>query len=932
MLLSVVLSVVFFFFILEGVSTVIARPRSVCELFFYLDVVATLSLIAVRRLTPAPPLLRCGEVLTARAVAQDIVWIQEAIAGDASEELTLTRSARLARVGARAARLARMARVLRVLKVVKVTLLAKTSGKRHNIVVDDDEESTSSLPTSIMEQVSDSVTRHVVQIVLVSVIGAAALQYYEENQAASAAFAVMTEASATSRLGQTQIVADTLPNMYYLEISKFDDALIDKTGEQRYQDLRASETVTYKTGPDDDCVECIAMVDTSVDKVKQATLNMSLIVLIILVLLVATMSLSRETAQIVLEPTLKVMRMSRTSRALMSVFRAVGDSDGKSGLDDTISTVLDAALKMLSAEVVSMYFVDGDGNLKLHQCARDGAAEGTDVKGRLYGDVLSIGDAQTGTVIGSVITDAKQKFNSEDNTNGRTSSYANLLWVPEMDGVVDMTAHASIKRSMSLRRTMSKLAKGSSSAALQTALIDDEWTGRWQADPSINSIKLKKAGSSRYVALVGDGPVRNQLCMAVVAEVGGRHRVVGMVQALNRRIAKRHVRYEGDVQLTDLAFNREDVSSLEVFCMQIADLVQMKLKEVQYEDALNRTDGIGSMLRALELEADGMNASPRLSAAETEAAGPKNHTFKTAAEAVKFATRTSLAGVNAADKLLPIDQLRRWGHGCLDHSRTELTHYTVQMFDDLGLLSEFQVQDASLFEFADRVFSSYNQVPYHNAYHAFNVMQGCYVFCSTMNKGKSLLKTEQFALMVSALGHDSGHDGVNNAFHVGYESEIATLYNDLSPLENMHARRTLGILKEEDIMARIAPAERKAVKAMMVSLIIATDMKFHKDKELKLAEVSYDNVHPSVYLYSMLNIVSVLCTHQKHEFKVEEDAETRGDAQALMECVLHGIDIGHPTYSWEEECRWARLVATEFQAQVRLRSSPLVLGVRVHPR
>ena len=106
LLLSVVLSVVFFFFILEGLATVIARPRTVCELFFYLDVVATLSLIAVRMLTPAPPSLRCGEALTARAAAQDILWIQEAIAGDASEELTLTRSARLARVGARVARLA----------------------------------------------------------------------------------------------------------------------------------------------------------------------------------------------------------------------------------------------------------------------------------------------------------------------------------------------------------------------------------------------------------------------------------------------------------------------------------------------------------------------------------------------------------------------------------------------------------------------------------------------------------------------------------------------------------------------------------------------------------------------------------------------------------------------------------------------------------
>ena len=56
LLLSVILSIVFFFFILESIATVIARPRSVCELFFYLDVVATLSLIAVRTLACTAPL------------------------------------------------------------------------------------------------------------------------------------------------------------------------------------------------------------------------------------------------------------------------------------------------------------------------------------------------------------------------------------------------------------------------------------------------------------------------------------------------------------------------------------------------------------------------------------------------------------------------------------------------------------------------------------------------------------------------------------------------------------------------------------------------------------------------------------------------------------------------------------------------------------
>eukprot|EP01047_Picozoa_sp_COSAG01_P050869 COSAG01_NODE_5185_length_4425_cov_19.123121_3_plen_165_part_00 len=40
------------------------------------------------------------------------------------------------------------------------------------------------------------------------------------------------------------------------------------------------------------------------------------------------------------------------------------------------------------------------------------------------------------------------------------------------------------------------------------------------------------------------------------------------------------------------------------------------------------------------------------------------------------------------------------------------------------------------------------------------------------------------------------------------------------------------------------------------------------------------------------------------------------EAQMLLEFSLHAVDIGHPAYAWEEECRWARLVASEFQAQV----------------
>jgi hypothetical protein len=54
------------------------------------------------------------------------------------------------------------------------------------------------------------------------------------------------------------------------------------------------------------------------------------------------------------------------------------------------------------------------------------------------------------------------------------------------------------------------------------------------------------------------------------------------------------------------------------------------------------------------------------------------------------------------------------------------------------------------------------------------------------------------------------------------------------------------------------------------------------------------------------------------EFQSKEkiDMGSQLDRDLLMEVIVHTVDLGHSTYSWPQECRWARLVATEFQAQV----------------
>ena len=54
-----------------------------------------------------------------------------------------------------------------------------------------------------------------------------------------------------------------------------------------------------------------------------------------------------------------------------------------------------------------------------------------------------------------------------------------------------------------------------------------------------------------------------------------------------------------------------------------------------------------------------------------------------------------------------------------------------------------------------------------------------------------------FSLFISAAGHDIDHPGNNNLYEVKTRSKLATLYNDVSVLENHHAASLFFILEDE---------------------------------------------------------------------------------------------------------------------------------------
>jgi hypothetical protein len=139
--------------------------------------------------------------------------------------------------------------------------------------------------------------------------------------------------------------------------------------------------------------------------------------------------------------------------------------------------------------------------------------------------------------------------------------------------------------------------------------------------------------------------------------------------------------------------------------------------------------------------------------------------------------------------------------------------------------------------------SAYNEfVLYHNFRHVADVLQALFYFLLRIgtlppypskerasyevvpNIVATLLKPfDALTLLISAIGHDVGHPGVNNAFLVALNAPLAQLYNDRSVLESFHCAAYSQILRRfwpeafSDIVMR----------KLMINSILATDMGLH---------------------------------------------------------------------------------------------------------
>ena len=123
------------------------------------------------------------------------------------------------------------------------------------------------------------------------------------------------------------------------------------------------------------------------------------------------------------------------------------------------------------------------------------------------------------------------------------------------------------------------------------------------------------------------------------------------------------------------------------------------------------------------------------------------------------------------------------------------------MFKILGLIDSKIICVKKLSSFLTTVSQGYlESTLYHNSLHGADVCHSLFLYITTTNIEEICESSvlDILGLVVSASGHDLGHPGYNNNFHINAKTELALTYNDISCLENMHTSTLFKILNKDE--------------------------------------------------------------------------------------------------------------------------------------
>ena len=224
------------------------------------------------------------------------------------------------------------------------------------------------------------------------------------------------------------------------------------------------------------------------------------------------------------------------------------------------------------------------------------------------------------------------------------------------------------------------------------------------------------------------------------------------------------------------------------------------------------------------------------------------------------------------------------------------------ILEAFGLKNEKIIKVNKLEAFLNSVSSQYLPTTlYHNNMHGADVCQSVCLYFLNSNAEKILQTTvlDLLSILIASLGHDLGHPGLNNNFHINARTDLALTYNDSSCLENFHCSKLFNILKKDEtnILEVLSVDEFKDIRKRMISEILATDMFFHK----KIIETTKSKAHQ--------------IKQDKFEFINNDKDSIKAEQQSFLDYFIHAADLGHNSKLFKISIKWVELLSEEFWLQ-----------------
>jgi len=249
--------------------------------------------------------------------------------------------------------------------------------------------------------------------------------------------------------------------------------------------------------------------------------------------------------------------------------------------------------------------------------------------------------------------------------------------------------------------------------------------------------------------------------------------------------------------------------------------------------------------------------------------------------------------------------------------------YNFFYSDDSSSSSEFHLNERSmkkLFNYLREIESDYNQEnDYHNSIHAADVLQSIHAMIQDAaegnddisNTGFAPSKEDVFSVLVAAAVHDVGHPGLNNAFQINAQTDLAITYKNVSVLENHHASHALKKMEENNeknvdstdfnFLSDSSTQEVVSIRKKMVDFILMTDMSKH---------------------FKFVNDIEEL-------IKYKDSVSSTTYSWTILCYMLHLADISNPAKAQQSSVMWTHRVMSEFfeqgdkEAKMGLPVSPL---------